>query len=57
MPEQNKFSACNKCYVKTRNVVALPKEPKIEELKELAQYKFMCMKCLRRKYKGYVIGQ
>jgi len=49
-------SICNKCYAKTRNIVAVPEEPIDKELKSLSQYGIVCMRCLRKKYKGELLN-
>lgn len=49
-------SICENCYTKTRNLVALPEEPKIKELKSFTGLQIICMKCLRKKYKGPLVG-
>lgn len=45
-----------KCFSKTRNLVAVPVEATDKDLQELKQYGIVCMKCLRKKYKGEILS-
>jgi hypothetical protein len=46
---------CGKCYRQTRNLVAVPENPKEKELESLKEFGIICMTCLRKKYKGELL--